>query len=81
MLHETCAGATVQLLEPAPQLHTLLTNFPKTGSQIFIPVEIARELVAVIELAHQAQELLRRNSSVNLRVPKEVVGRFDEEQL
>lgn len=56
---------------------SIRTDFPQASAKLFVFVEHARELIAVVENAHQTQQVLRRNCSVDFLAAQEIVRRLD----
>ena len=59
----------------------ILTNFPQPCSQVFVLVKHSGELIAMVQHAHQAQQVLRRYCLIHVIISKQVVRGFDQEQL
>jgi hypothetical protein len=83
VLHESYQG--VYALSPTPVIRNnsgwILTDFPQAGPEFLILVEHPCELIAVVQHAHQPQEVLWGNRSIHFVVSQQIVRRFDEQEL
>lgn len=59
----------------------VLTNFPEPSTKFLVVVEHSCELVAVVQNAHQAEQVLGRDGVVNFIVAEQIVCGLDKEKL
>lgn len=79
MLHEAFIRPTLDLARCS--LFAILTNFPKSSTELLVSVEAAGELVAMVKDLHQLQQLFRRDSAVDVLIVKKLVRGFNEQEL
>lgn len=59
-------------------MRKVLTNFPEPSAKFLVVVEHSRELVAVVQNAHQAEQVLGRDGVVDLIVAEQIVCGLDK---
>jgi hypothetical protein len=77
LLHESCTQGELRSLA----IRGGLTNSPQRHPEILVGIKLACKLITIIENAHEAKEVLRRYSIIYILVLKELMCRFDEQEL